>query len=69
LFNQGFEGGFFLMSERDDYLLKRRAKNIKQKELAEYLQVTVSFISKYERGHRDMKETMELKYKKFIDEK
>ncbi|MFB5281921.1 MULTISPECIES: helix-turn-helix domain-containing protein [Peribacillus] len=57
------------MNDREMWLLKRRRKHITQKEIAEYLQVTQSMISHFEKANRDLsQEKIEL-YKKYIIEK
>ncbi|WP_042346066.1 helix-turn-helix domain-containing protein [Bacillus massiliigorillae] len=53
---------------RNEYLLKRREKRITQKAIADYIGISNSAISKYERGNIDLIDTYVNKYKKFIDE-
>lgn len=56
-------------TEKDFFLLMRRKKNIKQKELADHLGVSQTLISMYETNFKEMTKQHVEKYKKYILEK
>jgi len=57
------------MNIKDEYLIKRRKKNIDQTELAEYLNCSQSLISRYEKGSSGMSKEKIEKYREYIDNK
>ncbi|MEH6944630.1 helix-turn-helix transcriptional regulator [Bacillus sp. JJ722] len=56
------------MNRRNEYLIKRRTKRIKQIDIAKYIGISNSAISKYELGNLDLIESHVQMYQKFIDE-
>ncbi|SDC80612.1 Helix-turn-helix domain-containing protein [Terribacillus halophilus] len=56
-----------MFDEKQLYLLKRRQKKIKHRQLAEYLKCSQSLISRYETGDCSMSDSKIEKYKEFID--
>lgn len=55
------------MKERDYYVMLRRNKKIKLRELQEVLKISVSTLSRYERYEREITAEQEQLYKNFID--
>lgn len=55
------------MSLKDEYLLKRRKKKIRLRQLAEYIGCSKSLISQYENDECEMDFTKVKKYRDFID--
>jgi len=55
------------MLEREQYMLKRRAKGITQTEIANLIKCSQSLISQYERGTAKMSLDKLRKYKEYID--
>lgn len=54
---------------KEEYLLKRRRKGIKQSELATELNCSQSLISRYEKNECTMSEDKIERYKQYIDTK
>lgn len=55
------------MNTKDEYVLKRRKKKIRLRQLAEYIGCSQSLISQYETGNCEMDLVKVRKYKEFID--
>lgn len=55
------------MNTKDEYVLKRRKKKIRLRQLAEYIGCSQSLISQYETGNCEMKKVKVQKYQDFID--
>ncbi|MBT2667328.1 helix-turn-helix transcriptional regulator [Bacillus sp. ISL-4] len=55
------------MSIKEEYLLQRRKKKIRLRQIAEYIGCSQSLISQYETGDCDMDTKKVEKYKSFID--
>lgn len=55
------------MNIRDEYMLKRRKKKIRLRQLAEYIGCSQSLISQYETGSCEMDKAKVQKYQDFID--
>ncbi|PED32812.1 transcriptional regulator [Bacillus cereus] len=56
------------MNAKDEYILKRRKKRIRLRQLADYIGCSQSLISQYETGNCEMNRFKIDKYKEFIDE-
>lgn len=54
------------INEREYFVAMRRRKNIKLRELAEYIACSISLLSKYEKYQCDISEPKENQYKKYI---
>ena len=57
------------MNIKEEYLLMRRRKGIKQAELAKFLKCSQSLISRYEKDNSGMSEIKIEQYRKYIEEK
>lgn len=55
------------MNTRDEYVLKRRKKKIRLRQLAEFISCSQSLISQYETGSCEMDRAKVQKYQDFID--
>jgi transcriptional regulator with XRE-family HTH domain len=55
------------MSIKEEYILKRRKKKIRLRQLAEYIGCSQSLISRYETGDCEMDKEKVKKYREFID--
>ena len=55
------------MLEREEYILKRRAKGITLSEIAKAIKCSQSLLSQYERGKANMSMQKFKKYKEYID--
>lgn len=55
------------MSIKDIYIIERRKKKIRLKQIAEFIGCSQSLISRYETGDCEMDKTKVEKYKEFID--
>ncbi|MEY9866621.1 transcriptional regulator with XRE-family HTH domain [Peribacillus sp. B2I2] len=55
------------MNTKDEYVLKRRRKKIRLRQIAEDIGCSQSLISQYETGNCDMDRVKVQKYKEFID--
>jgi len=55
------------MNVKDEYIIKRRKKKIRLRQLAEYIGCSMSLISQYETDICGMDKEKIEKYKKFID--
>ena len=55
------------MNRKEEYLLKRRRKNINQNELANILDCSQSLISRWEKDDCLMSEDKILNYEQYID--
>lgn len=55
------------MSIKERYILKRRKKKIRLRQIAEYIGCSQSLISRYETGDCEMEKLKVEKYKDFID--
>ncbi len=55
------------MSIKEHYILKRRKKKIRLRQIAEYIGCSQSLISRYETGDCEMEKLKVEKYKDFID--
>ena len=55
------------MNRKEEYLLKRRRKNINQNELANILDCSQSLISRWEKDDCLMSEDKVIKYEQYID--
>ncbi|MEH7042999.1 MULTISPECIES: helix-turn-helix domain-containing protein [Bacillus cereus group] len=55
------------MNAKDEYILKRRKKRIRLRQLADYIGCSQSLISQYETGNCEMNRFKIDKYKEFID--
>ncbi|MED5103141.1 helix-turn-helix transcriptional regulator [Niallia circulans] len=55
------------MSTKEMYVLKRRKKRIRLRQLAEFIGCSQSLISRYETGDCEMDKAKIEKYKQFID--
>ncbi|MGF9738587.1 helix-turn-helix transcriptional regulator [Priestia megaterium] len=55
------------MNTKDEYVLKRRKKRIRLRQLAEHIGCSQSLISQYETGKCEMDKNKVEKYKDFID--
>ncbi|HDX9572447.1 TPA: helix-turn-helix domain-containing protein [Bacillus cereus] len=55
------------MNIKDEYVLKRRKKRIRLRQLADYIGCSQSLISQYETGSCEMDRVKIDKYKEFID--
>lgn len=55
------------MNTKDEYVLKRRKKRIRLRQIAEYIGCSQSLISQYETGNCEMDRAKIVKYKEFID--
>ncbi|HDR8016493.1 TPA: helix-turn-helix transcriptional regulator [Bacillus cereus] len=55
------------MNIKDEYVLKRRKKRIRLRQIAEYIGCSQSLISQYETGNCEMDKAKIEKYKEFID--
>ncbi|HFK1800482.1 TPA: helix-turn-helix domain-containing protein [Bacillus cereus] len=55
------------MNTKDEYVLKRRKKRIRLRQLADYIGCSQSLISQYETGNCEMDRAKIDKYKEFID--
>ncbi|MED4619393.1 helix-turn-helix transcriptional regulator [Priestia megaterium] len=55
------------MNVKDTYILKRRKKKIRLRQIAEFIGCSQSLISQYETGNCDMDKIKVEKYKEFID--
>ena len=56
------------MNERDVLMLQRRKKRIKLREVANYMNCSVSLISQYELGYANMIDDKVQAYKRYIQE-
>lgn len=52
--------------DKTELFLLRRSKKIKLRQIADYLNCSVSLISRYENGKRQMSDEKVKKYKEFI---
>jgi len=55
------------MDIKDMYILKRRKKKIRLRQIAEFIGCSQSLISQYETGNCDMDKAKVEKYKSYID--
>ena len=55
------------MNIKDEYVLKRRKKKIRLRQLAEHIGCSQSLISQYETGNCEMDRVKIDKYNEFID--
>ncbi|POZ56782.1 hypothetical protein LYSIN_01565 [Lysinibacillus sphaericus] len=55
------------MDIKDMYILKRRKKKIRLRQIAEFIGCSQSLISQYETSNCDMDKSKVEKYKSFID--
>jgi len=55
------------MNVKDEYIIKRRKKKIRLRQLAEYIGCSMSLISQYETDICGMEKEKIEKYKEFID--
>jgi len=55
------------MSTKEMYVLKRRKKRIRLRQIAEFIGCSQSLISRYETGDCEMDKAKIEKYKQFID--
>ncbi|MEM5664716.1 helix-turn-helix transcriptional regulator [Bacillus toyonensis] len=55
------------MNTKDEYVLKRRKKRIRLRQLADFIGCSQSLISQYETGNCEMDRVKIDKYKEFID--
>ncbi|PFR96965.1 transcriptional regulator [Priestia megaterium] len=55
------------MNIKDEYVLKRRRKRIRLRQIAEYIGCSQSLLSQYETGNCEMNKNKVEKYKNFID--
>ena len=55
------------MLEREEYMLLRKRKKIKLKQISEALNVSVSMLSAYERGAKNLSSHLLAKYKFYIN--
>lgn len=55
------------LTPKETYMLLRKRKNIKLRQLAEHLECTEALISMYERGLSGMSDERVRKYMEFID--
>lgn len=56
------------MTTKEEYILQRRKKKIRLRQLAEYIGCSMSLISRFETGDCDMDKAKIVKYQEFIDE-
>lgn len=56
----------FKKNRRLEWKLKRIEKGIKLKEISDYVGFSISMLSKYENGHRDMDSYRTKLYKEYI---
>ncbi|WP_346234439.1 XRE family transcriptional regulator [Lysinibacillus telephonicus] len=57
------------MNEKDVYVIKRRKKKIRLREIANFIDCSISLLSKYENDLWEMSENKVAKYRKYIDSK
>ncbi|QNG61986.1 helix-turn-helix transcriptional regulator [Bacillus sp. PAMC26568] len=57
------------MTKKEEYLLKRRTKKIRMKELAKYIGCSQSLISRYETNICGMSKEHIQRYREYIDSK
>jgi hypothetical protein len=55
------------MNEREFYLIKRKRKKIRLREISEYIGCSIAHLSKFECGIYDMNPKYVRLYKEFID--
>jgi len=55
------------VNTKDEYVLKRRKKRIRLRQLAEYIKCSQSLISQHETGNCEMDKNKVVKYQEFID--
>ena len=55
------------MNIKDEYVLKRRRKRIRLRQIAAYIGCSQSLLSQYETGNCEMNKNKVEKYKNFID--
>lgn len=56
------------LKEREIYVIKRKRKKIRLKELAEYVGCSVALLSKYENGATNLNPEKLQLYKRYIDQ-
>lgn len=57
------------LTEREEYIIKRKRKGIRLKEIAKKLGCSEALICKYEKGHLDLKTDVLKAYQNYIDER
>ncbi|MGJ7044626.1 helix-turn-helix domain-containing protein [Thermoanaerobacterium thermosulfurigenes] len=55
------------LTSREEYIIKRKRKKIKLKDLAQALNCSEALICKYEKGHLELKADMLEAYQNYID--
>lgn len=55
------------MNEREEYLLKRKRKKIRLKQIADHIGCSVALLSRWETGGYGIAEEKKRKYKDFIE--
>lgn len=57
------------LTKREEYIIKRKRKGIRLKEIANKLNCSEALICKYEKGHLELKADMLKAYQQYIDER
>jgi transcriptional regulator with XRE-family HTH domain len=55
------------LTRREEYVIKRKRKGIRLRQIANYIGCSEALLCKYEKGHLDLKEHVKEMYEKFID--
>ncbi|ERM91926.1 hypothetical protein O163_08235 [Caldanaerobacter subterraneus subsp. yonseiensis KB-1] len=56
------------ITKREEYILKRKRKGIRLKQIANYIGCSEALLCKYEKGHLELKDKIKKMYENFIDE-
>lgn len=55
------------LTRREEYVIKRKRKGIRLRQIANYIGCSEALLCKYEKGHIDLKDSTKKLYEYFID--